>query len=155
MILPQKRLSLFSKAINTMSLFRYSISKPSHPDVSEKGTIDKNEVVALFKNYDWQTFIKQAEKAMERDIYYFPPIEIENATDKHELSFMAIGAPNDPEFLVFYKRPKKIKTIFGFGGKIDENYVSQLYVSQTTEQAIDFLQALIDGRYDYLNDKIK
>ena len=139
-----------------MNQFRYSICEPLNPEIIEKGTIDKNQIVALFKNYDWEDFLKQAEKAMEKDIYYSPSLEFENLITKHGLCFSAIGAPNNPEFLVFYKRPKKVKKWFGFGKeKLNEHYMSELNATQTIEEATVYLQALIDNRLDYLDDKIR
>lgn len=137
-----------------MNQFRYSICEPLNPEIIEKGTIDKNEIIPCFKNYDWEKFLKQVNEA--KKVYYSPSLEFENMSNKHILCISAVGEPNNPEFLIFYIRPKRVKTWFGLGKeKLKEGYMSELNATQTMEEAIVFLQALIDGRHDYLNDKIK
>ncbi|NCT76715.1 MAG: hypothetical protein GXC78_19420 [Chitinophagaceae bacterium] len=93
------------------------------------------------------------ELAKEDEIFFSPSLEIENKDTKHGLSISAVGVPNNYEFYIFYKRPKKIKILFGLKEKIDNNYTSDK-TGQTKKDVIDCLDALLRNDMEYLASKI-
>lgn len=138
-----------------MVYYDCSIADASDPDTTRKSTLKKEDLVNAFKNFDWDTFLIQAEKAMQRDKYFYPPVEFENNTSRHSLAFFPVGKPGDYEFLLFYKRPKTIKKWLGLIQKHDENYTTQLTKTQDAIAALQYLQALIESNTDFLEKKFR
>ncbi|KAF2516842.1 hypothetical protein E0W68_11545 [Flavobacterium salilacus subsp. salilacus] len=135
-----------------MSQFKQYILEPLKPTAIE-ADISKNNIILFFKNYDWRFFLKQLEEANEKDINWSPTLEFENKENKHSLSISAVGSHSDYIFYIFYKRPKKVKKWFGLTEAMNKNYVSEL-LDQTEEDTSKYLQALIEGNYNYLEEKI-
>lgn len=93
------------------------------------------------------------ETAREDEIFYSPSLEIENTDSKHGLAISAVGEPDNYEFYIFYKRPKSVKTLFGFQEKIDEGYTTDI-TGQTKQDVLDCLNALLCNDTDDLANKI-
>ncbi len=135
-----------------MNEFRYSICKPTNPNIIEKGKIDSREIMNIFHNFPWKKHLDNAEKS--DNIYYSPSLEFENISNKNGLAISAVGNPENFEFYVFFKRPKMKKTWFGLSEKMDNNYTSEL-LNLTKNTTIEILQALTDNRLNFLEQKFK
>jgi hypothetical protein len=131
--------------------FRASFCDPFKKDIIELGTIDKDKIMAKFESIDWVDYLKRVETAGENEIYYSPSLEIENKTNKNGLVVTAIDGA---EWYIFFKRPKRVKKIFGLYEKLNENYLTDV-TGQTAQDVRDCLMALINNDLQSLENKIK
>jgi len=134
--------------------FRHSICEPLNPKINEKGRIQKDEIITVFLNFSWNKYLEQVQKSKENEVFYSPSLEIENKGNNNGLTISAVGEPNDYEFYIFFKRPKKRKRFFGFSEKIDNNYVTDL-TEQTEKDVLNCLNALIENDLTFLESKFK
>jgi hypothetical protein len=87
------------------------------------------------------------------EINYSPSLEVENRDTKHGLAISAVGDPDNYEFYIFYKRPKKVKVFLGLKEKTRENYITDK-TGQSKQDILDCLNALLRNDTDYLADKL-
>ncbi|TDO82892.1 hypothetical protein EV143_102153 [Flavobacterium chryseum] len=132
-----------------MREFRYSICEPTNPKIIEKGKIDSSEIMQIFQNFPWKTFLEETE-----NIYYSPSLEFENLSNKNGLSISAVGNPEKFEFYVFFKRSKMQKNWFGLIEKLNNNYTSEL-LDQSKEKTIELLKAFVDNNLSLLERKFE
>lgn len=133
--------------------FRGSFCDPFKREIIELGDIQKDKILEHFENIPWTDLLGKMELAKESEIFYSPSLEIENKDNKHGLTISAVGQPNKYEFYTFYKRPKKIKILFGLKEKISDDYMSDK-TGQTKQDVIDCLNALLRNDTEYLANKI-
>ena len=134
-------------------MFRASFCDPFKKDIIEIGQISENAIIDKFERTDWKDFLRQMKNAKEDDIFYSPSLEIENQETKHGLSISAVGDPDNFDFMIFYKRPKKRKVLFGLKEKLDNNYLTDIS-GQAKQDVLDCLKALIRNDTDFLANKI-
>lgn len=133
--------------------FRASFCDPFNPNIIELGNIQKDSIIEKFESINWVDYLQKMAMVKENDIYYSPSLEIENKDTKHGLSISAVGYPDNYEFYIFYKRPKKVKIFFGLKEKINDNYLSDK-TGQTKQDVLECLNALLRNDTDYLANKI-
>lgn len=133
--------------------FRGSFCDPFKREIIELRDIQKDKILEQFENIPWTDLLGKMELAKESEIFYSPSLEIENKDNKHGLAISAVGHPNKYEFYIFYKRPKKIKILFGLKERIIDNYTSDK-TGQTKQDVIDCLNALLRNDTEYLANKI-
>ena len=133
--------------------FRASFCDPLNPGIIELGEIRGDEIIDRFETIDWSGYLRKMESADEKEIYYSPSLEIENKDTKHGLAISAVGEPNNFEFYIFYKRPKKVKGFLGLTEKVNNDYTSDK-TGQTKKDVLDCLAALIKNDTEYLANKI-
>ncbi len=133
--------------------FRASFCDPLQPDIIELGDIKTENIIAKFESINWKDHLQQIKIMPENEIYYSPSLEIENRETKHGMVISAIGDPDNYEYQIFYKRPKKVKAFFGLKEKIDDNYMTDR-AGQTEIDVLNCLDALIKNNTDYLANKI-
>lgn len=133
--------------------FRASFCDPFQKEIIELGSISKESILDKFENISWTNILLQMSHAREEDIHYSPSLEIENMDNKHGLSISAVGEPDNFEFYIFYKRPKKVKLFFGLIENINEDYTTDK-TGLTKQDAIDCLNALLKNDTDFLENKI-
>ncbi len=137
-----------------MKTFRHSFCDPFKPDAVELGDVESIEIISRFEQIPWNEIISTMGKAKKSDIHYSPSLEFEDKNTKHAVSISGVGSTNLEEFYVFYKRPKKVKKLFGLIESNDPEYLTDV-TGQTKKDVIDILNALINGKYDFLDSKIK
>lgn len=133
--------------------FNVSFCDPFSPDIIQLGDFSQEQIIPEFEKINWSEYLERMANAEQSEIHYSPSFEIDNPINKNALSISAVGDPNKYEFYIFYKRPKKIKLLFGLIGKLNEGYISDI-TGQTKQDAIDCLNALIKNDADYLANKI-
>ena len=133
--------------------FKATFCDPFKPDIIELGDIAADSIIEVLEKIPWTDYLQRMETAEEGEIYYSPSLEIVNKDSKNGLAISAVGEPNNYEFYVFYKRPKKVKTFFGLSEKMDDNYVTDI-TGQTKDNVIDLLNALKRGDTEHLANKI-
>ena len=135
-----------------MTNYRYSICEPDNPNIIEKGKVDSGELVKIFNEFPWKKYLEDME-GLENP-HFSPSLEFENLNNKNGLSISAVGKSDKYEFYVFFKRPKMKKTWFGLSQKMDDNYSSEL-LDVNESQTIEILQALVDNKLGFLEEKFK
>ncbi len=133
--------------------FRASFCDPFQKDIIELGSISKESILDKFENTPWADLLRKMSYARENEIHYSPSLEIENIDNQHGLAISAVGDPDNPEFYIFYKRPKKVKSFFGLREKTNEHYTSEK-TGQTKQDVIDCLNALLQNETELLANKI-
>jgi len=133
--------------------FRASFCEPFNSDIIELGEIHRNSIIDKFESINWLDYLRKMQFAEENEIEYSPSLEIENKDTKHGLVISAVGEPGNFEFHIFYKRPKKVRRLFGLIETVDENYLSDK-TRQTRKDVVDCLTALIRNDTNYLESKI-
>lgn len=131
--------------------YKASFCDPFKPDVIDLGIIEEEKVIQTFESYDWNDYLENMESAKDSEIFYSPSFEVENVENKHAITLSAI---EDNKWYVFYKRPKLVKKLFGLREKMDENYVTEVFV-QSDEEALSYLSALLNNKLQLLDEKIK
>lgn len=133
--------------------FRASFCDPLEPQIIELGDIRKEKIIEQFESINWADYLQKMLGAEEDKIHYSPSLEIENKESLHGLSISAVGEPNNYEFYIFYKRPKKIKWLFGLKEKTRADYISDK-TGQSRQDVIDCLNALVKDDTEFLANKI-
>lgn len=133
--------------------FRASFCTPFNPEIIELGDVSKENIINTFEKIPWSDYLEKMKTVKVEDIYYSPSLEIENKDNKNGLAISAVGEPDNYEFYVFYKRPKKVGIFLGFGQRINEKYTTDI-MGQTKENVIDLLNALQRNDFDYLENHI-
>lgn len=133
--------------------FRASFCDPFQKDIIELGDISKDNIIDKFERIPWEEFLMRMANAKEEEIFYSPSLEFENKDTKHGLAISAVGDQNNYEFYIFYKRPKKVKSFFGFKEKLNEDYTSDK-TGQTKQEVLNCLKALIKNDTEYLANNI-
>lgn len=133
--------------------FRASFCDPFKPEIIELVDIPNDSIISKFENTNWKEYLQKMETAKEDEIFYSPSLEIENKETKHGLAISAVGNHDNFEFYIFYKRPKKVKALFGLKEKVKEDYTTNI-TGQTKQNVLDCLNALIRNDTDYLANKI-
>ncbi len=133
--------------------FKATFCDPFNPNIVELGDIAEDSIMTALEKIPWADYLQKMATAKEGEIYYSPSLEIINKDSKNALTISAVGEPDKYEFYVFYKRPKKVKTFFGFSEKMNENYVTDI-TGQTLGNVVDLLNALKRNDTEYLANKI-
>lgn len=133
--------------------FRASFCDPLNPNIVDLGSIHKDSIIEQFERINWADYLLKMETVQESEIYFSPSLEIENASTKHGLAISAVGSPIQYEFYIFYKRPKKVTSFFGFKEKVDDNYTTEK-TRQSKKDVLECLHALIKNDTDFLATKI-
>jgi len=133
--------------------FKATFCDPFKPDIIELGDIAPEQIVNRFEKIPWSDYLQKMKNVNDSEIHYSPSFEIENKENGHALCISAVGEPNNYEFYIFYKRPKKIKILFGLKGIMKENYTTDI-TKQTKNDALDCLTALKNNDTAFLSNKI-
>ena len=136
-----------------MPEYRASFCDPFQKEIIELGRIEESGIIRKFESIPWHDYLKRMENAHQKEIHYSPSLEIENKENKHGLTISAVGEPGNPEFYIFYKRPKTIKRFFGLQEKVENDFMTDK-TGQTWQDAIDCLDALVRNDLEYLASKI-
>ena len=133
--------------------FRASFCDPFSPDIVELGDISQDEIINKFENINWRDYLERMQNVKENEIHYSPSFEVENKETRHGLDISAVGDPSTYEFYVFYRRPKKVKVLFGLTERRSQNYITEI-TGQTKDDVLKCLDALIKDDTEYLSNKI-
>ncbi|WP_299702889.1 hypothetical protein [uncultured Pontibacter sp.] len=137
-----------------MKSFRHSFCDPFKPEIIELGDVETQEIVKRFEQLPWDEIIAKMAGVDDSEIHFSPSLEFEDKITKHGLSISGIGDKRLEEFYLFYKRPKKVKKLFGLIEKDDPEFITDV-TGQSKEDVIEALDALINGKYEFLDNKIK
>jgi hypothetical protein len=133
--------------------FRASFCEPSNPKIMELNVTTVTEITTFFEQIPWAEFLREMAETPAENIHYSPSLEIENKLNKNGISISVAGEPNDYEFYIFYKRPKRIKRLFGLFETLDANYLTEIH-GQRHKDAVACLNALLSNDLEYLEAKI-
>ena len=132
--------------------FKAFFFDPIEAALIELGYIAQDTIIDTFEKIDWNDYLQKSKNAKIDEIYYHPTFEVEHNKSKNGLSISVIGEPNNYAFKITYKRPQKVKSIFGLNDKITDIY--SVIEGQTKNDAIDCLKALLRNDTMYLVNKV-
>lgn len=135
-------------------IYRASFCDPFQADIVELGSIAEEQIIDLFNQIPWSDLLCQMESKSQSEVHYSPSLEIENNKTQNGLSISVTGESDSYEFYVFYQRPKRVKRFFGLFSEYDKKYTTEV-MHKTKQEVLQFLDALIAGKYDYLEEKIR
>ncbi len=138
------------KTLESMN-FRASFCDPFKADIIEIGPIEKEKILDLFDKIPWSDYLAKMATAKESEIHYSPSLEIENKDNRNGLVASAIDGR---EWYIFYKRPKRVKVLFGLFERMNNNYLTEVHGQTEADVKICF-EALIINDLQFLEDKIK
>lgn len=133
--------------------FRGTFCHPMQRKIIELGDIPAGKVIETFKKTDWKKYLELMDADPDH-IEYSPSLEIENKDNLHGITISTLGSADEFEFYLFYKRPKRVKKLFGFYSTMDEEYMTDI-TGQSEQDALDCLNALLRDDLAFLDDKIK
>lgn len=131
--------------------FRASFCDPLKPDIIELGEIEKEKIIDSFQRIPWKKLLDKMEGKEMDEIHYSPSLEIENMENRNGLS---VSAVDGKEWYIFFKRPKRVKKLFGLMEKMDNNYITDI-TGQKEQDVLDCLNALKKNDLEFLERKIK
>lgn len=131
--------------------FRASFCDPFKSDIIEYGVVDTNKIMEAFDKIPFSQLLEKMKGAKDSEIHYSPSFEVENTTNNHGLSLSAVDGS---EWYIFYKRPKKVKLLFGLIEKMNKNYLTEVH-GQTEKDVRECLNALINNDLEFLDKKVK
>ena len=134
-----------------MSNYRWSICDPAHPQVIEKGIVQKEEVLQIFEQYPWIEELQKMGDMQEKDIHFSSSVNFENLITKEGIDISIVGDITSYEFYVFYKRVITVKPFLGLGKAVQKEKITDL-TGQSKEDVKKILQAFIDEDVAYLSD---
>ena len=109
-----------------MSNYRWSICDPAHPQVIEKGIVQKEEVLQIFEQYPWIEELQKLGDMQEKDIHFSPSVNFENLITKEGIDISIVGDITSYEFYVFYKRVITVKPFLGLGKAVQKEKITDL-----------------------------
>src|SRR5262245_5711777 len=107
-----------------MAIYRYSVCEPLNPQIIEKGSIERDNIIGAFEEFPWRDYLQEMEGKMDTDIHYSPSLEVENLNTRHGLCFSIVRKQQEDEFYVFYKRPATVKSFFGLVRKTVSDHMT-------------------------------
>jgi hypothetical protein len=131
--------------------FRASFCDPFKSDIIEYGVVESDKIMEAFDRVPWTDLLTKMQNAKDSEIHHSPSLEIENVTNKNGI---VLSALNGGEWYIFYKRPKKVKILFGLIERMNNDYITEVH-GQTEKDAKECLEALIKNDLEFLDKKIK
>lgn len=125
--------------------FKVSFCDPFKPDIIEYGEVESDKIMQAFDHVPWNELLAKMQTAKDSDIHYSPSFEIENTDNNNGLSLSALDGG---EWYIFYKRPKRVKLLFGLMERMNKNYLTEIH-GQTEKDAKECLQALLNNDLEF------
>lgn len=124
-------------------MFRYSMTDPLKSEPVDMGTLHASQILDVFDQFPWQELVEKERDASQEDVHYSASIEFENIQTRHGVTISIVPEAN-PEYYIFYKRPKLISNFFGLFKRYHDQYVSD-HMHQTLQDARTAVEALVTG----------
>jgi hypothetical protein len=118
-----------------MADYQWSICEPDDPNIIEKGSILKEQIMETFENYPWMDRLRKISTMKDDDVCFSPSVSFQNLDTEHRVEFSIVGTEADHEFYIFYDRSD--------------------ITGQTKEDAIKFLEAFLNNDHDYMEAQMK
>lgn len=132
-----------------------SFCDPLKHDVIDLGIVHSDELIDKFKTIDWSSYLQSMVGKKENEIFFSPSFEVQNIENANGVAISAIEANNkEIVFYVFFKRPKKVKTLMGLREVKKPDYVTEI-LNQSEADVLLYLHALQRNDLAFLEEKIK
>src|SRR5690606_38719851 len=109
-----------------MKSYRHSYCEPFKSEVIELGDVDEREIIERFNQLPWDAIMAKMAEVDEAEIHFSPSLEFEDKVTKHGLTISGVGDKKLEEFYLFYRRPKKVKLLFGLFERDVKNYETDI-----------------------------
>ncbi|QHL89235.1 hypothetical protein GU926_18075 [Nibribacter ruber] len=137
-----------------MAQFHHTFSDPFSSEEVDLGYVDGGQLKQVFREFAWEEWLQKMEDSAIDDFHFSPTLNVFQKEQKREMLLSALKDKGKLIFYVSYRRPQKVKRLFGLMERFEEKYTTEV-LDQTKEQAAQLLQAFIEGDAAYLNEKVK
>ncbi len=136
--------------------YKYSICHVDKEAIEYKNhPISENEVLEIAKNYPWIEKLKFSNALDQEKVYYSPSLEFICIENKKSLILTAhYGKNKKLEFSIWYRRPKKVKVLFGLLGQKEKMVVDD-YWSLNFDESIKYLEYFVNENYSIIEELYK
>lgn len=128
--------------------FNYTICYPDREKIELKDApISGDEVLEIARNYQWLEQLQLLNTLDFDKVHYNPSLEFIHINNQR--AFTLTANYNDQmnlEFSLWYKRPKKVKVLFGLLGETEKMKVDEAW-SYSLEKSIEYLELFTSGNY--------
>ncbi|MDF2551925.1 MAG: hypothetical protein K0R77_1200 [Chryseobacterium sp.] len=136
--------------------YKYSICFPNKEKIEYKDeVISANDVLIIARNHPWREHLVFTENSDISSIYYNPSLDFTCIENGKSFGLTADFNKNkEVEFSLWYKRPKKIKILFGLLGEIEKKIVDNKWEFDL-ESSLNYLRYFVSGNYLILEELFK
>lgn len=133
--------------------FKYSICHPDRKDIEYLDKpISGKEVVEIAKNYPWLEKLKLSNSLNQKDVHYSPSLDFTDIENGNSFCLTADYDKNEElNFSLWYKRPKKVKTLFGLFSEKEMMVVDDVWEVDFSK-SIEYLEHFVNGNYAIIEE---
>lgn len=133
--------------------YKYSICYPDKEEIEYKDNpISPEKALTIARDYPWLEQLELSESLDQKKVQYNPSLDFTCLDD--DRSFCLTANYNDQkqlEFSLWYKRPKKVKMLFGLLGEKEEMVVDDVW-SYDFDSAIKYFEYFVNKSYDMVEE---
>lgn len=128
--------------------YKYSICYPNQKKIEYRNEmISANEVMNIAKNYPWKEQLLLSDSLDKNSVFYNPSLDFTCLSNGKSFGLTADFNENkELEFSLWYKRPKKVKILFGLLGTKEIISVDDVW-SIDFEQSVKYLECFVNAKY--------
>lgn len=128
--------------------FKYSICHPNQKKIEYRNEIiSAKEVMIIAKNYPWKEQLQLSDSLDKGSVYYNPSLDFTCLSNEKSFGLTADFNKNKGiEFSLWYKRPKKVKILFGLLGTKEIMSVDDIW-SVNFDESLKYLEYFVTANY--------
>lgn len=136
--------------------FKYSICHPDKEQIEYKNSpISGSEVLTIARNYNWIEELKLTESLDQNSVFYSPSLDFKCIENDQSFGLTAdFNKSRELEFSLWYKRPKKVKILFGLLGETKRVVVDDVW-SYDFDKALKYLEHFVNRNYQIIENLYK
>ena len=136
--------------------YKYSICYPDQEKIAYRNeVISANEVMNIAKNHPWKEQLMLLDSLNKNSVYYNPSLDFVCNQNGRSFGLTADFNKNkEIEFSLWYKRPKKMKILFGLLGTKEIMSVDDIW-SVNFDESLKYLDYFVNGNYLMIEELYK
>lgn len=136
--------------------YKYSICHPNKEKIEYRNNqISGNDVLNIAKNYPWLDQLILSDSLDQHKVHYSPSLDFTCIENKRSFCLTAdYDEKQDLCFSLWYKRPKKVKVLFGIFGETEKMVVDDVW-SFSLEKSLKYLEYFVNGNYSIIEELYK
>ena len=135
--------------------YKYSVCYPNQEKIQYiDEPITSDQVLSIAKNHNWLEQLQLAKTLGVNNLYYNPSIAFTAIENNHSIEITAdLNSYEEIEFSIWYKRPKKVKILYGLFGAQEKLIIDDVWHIDF-DQTIQYLQHFLSEEYQILENLI-
>lgn len=136
--------------------YKYSICHPEKEDIEyPDNLLSGREVIEIAKNHPWIEKLKFLDSLKPENIYYSPSLDFTCIESGNSFGLTAnYDKKQNLEFSLWYKRPKKVKILFGLLGEREIMTVDDIW-GFSLEKSLKYLEHFVNENHSLIEDLYK